>query len=483
MRFKKLITVTLLTACLPAAVASAQVYSLDSCRNMALRSNKILKMSDHEIEAAGYARKAAFAAYLPAVDFTGAYTWNQRQIELLGEDAKLPTMTFDPKTGTYNYNVLMNPETGAPVMNPSTGTPIPTTVAVIPKSAMAYDTHNVFVGAVTLMQPIYMGGTIRAMNDIARITEDVARSSRSIAVQELIYTVDEAYWQVVSLQQKKKLAESFVQLVDTLKHNVEAMYREGVATRSDQLKVEVKLNEANLALTKVDNGLALSKMALAQLCGLPIETPMELEQSKLTTESKFAGGVDYNMQDVYASRPELETMRHGIKLTQAQTKLVKGSMLPKIAAIGSYTFSNPNVIDGFEKRFGGGFSVGATLTVPIWHWGQHYNKYRAAKAQTVVQELALADAEDKVQLQVNQAKFSFQEAYKTYDMTVVNQKNADENLRQAEVGFKEGVLTTEDVMAAQTAWLAAHSETIDAEIGISLRNVYLNKVLGRLTYK
>ena len=483
MRFKKLITVTLLTACLPAAVASAQVYSLDSCRNMALRSNKILKMSDHEIEAAGYARKAAFAAYLPAVDFTGAYTWNQRQIELLGEDAKLPTMTFDPKTGTYNYNVLMNPETGAPVMNPSTGTPIPTTVAVIPKSAMAYDTHNVFVGAVTLMQPIYMGGTIRAMNDIARITEDVARSSRSIAVQELIYTVDEAYWQVVSLQQKKKLAESFVQLVDTLKHNVDAMYREGVATRSDQLKVEVKLNEANLALTKVDNGLALSKMALAQLCGLSIETPMELEQSKLTTESKFAGGVDYNMQDVYASRPELETMRHGIKLTQAQTKLVKGSMLPKIAAIGSYTFSNPNVIDGFEKRFGGGFSVGATLTVPIWHWGQHYNKYRAAKAQTVVQELALADAEDKVQLQVNQAKFSFQEAYKTYDMTVVNQKNADENLRQAEVGFKEGVLTTEDVMAAQTAWLAAHSETIDAEIGISLRNVYLNKVLGRLTYK
>ena len=467
----------LLSGCIPAA---AQVYSLDSCRNMAVRNNKAIRMAEEGITGAGYARKAAKAAYLPGVDLVAGYTYNQHKVSLLGEDAKLPTMVFDPLTQKYIYDVLIDPGTMQPIINPETGTPIPDVVAVIPKSAMEFDTHNVFAGAVTLTQPVYMGGQIRAMNEITKYAEQLAISARDMAVQELIYGVDEAYWLVVSLQQKKKLAESFVNVVDTLKYNVDCMVREGVATRSDALKVEVKLNDAQLALTKVDNGLSLSRMALAQLCGLPIETGMQVDDSGLDSESKTAPGVTYSMGDVYAARPDLASMRHGIAMAGAQADLAKGDMLPKVAIVGAYSVTNPNVIDGFEKRFGGGFSIGATLTVPLWHWGANYNKYRAAKSAKHVAELALADAEEKVELQVRQARYSFDEAYKTYDMTVVNQRNADENLRQAQIGFREGVLTTEDVMMAQTAWLAAHSEKIDAEIGIYLRKVYLSKVLGRL---
>ena len=71
---------------------------------------------------------------------------------------------------------------------------------------------------------------------------------------------------------------------------------------------------------------------------------------------------------------------------------------------------------------------------------------------------------------------------KTYTMTLSNMRAANENLRNAEIGFREGVLTTDDVIGAQTAWLKANSERIDAEIGIRLCNVYLSKVLGTLGY-
>ena len=67
-------------------------------------------------------------------------------------------------------------------------------------------------------------------------------------------------------------------------------------------------------------------------------------------------------------------------------------------------------------------------------------------------------------------------------MTCINLTKADENLRQAQLGFQEGVLTTSDVLAAQTAWLAANSEKIDAEIGIRMADTYLSKVLGTLPY-
>ena len=157
-------------------------------------------------------------------------------------------------------------------------------------------------------------------------------------------------------------------------------------------------------------------------------------------------------------------------------------MLPKIAVVGAYSFSNPNVIDGFKKKFGGGFSVGATLQVPIWHWGGDYRRYKAAKSSTTAQRFLLEDLEEKVQLQVNQAKFSLEEAEKTYKMTQVNLEKAEENLNQAQLGFQEGVLTTSDVLAAQTAWLGANSEKIDAEIGVRLAYTYLSKVLGTLPY-
>lgn len=460
---------------------AAATVSLDSCRNMAVRNNKTIKMAEENLRGAGYYKEAARAAYLPGVDFTGTYMYNQHEIRLLGEDAKLPTMTFDPATQKFNYNILKGPD-GAPIKDPATGSYIPTEVAVIPKEAMSYDIHNVFAGALTLTQPVFMGGQIKALNEIAGYGEQLAKAARNSLAQEVVYAVDEAYWLVVSLKEKKLLVESFVNLVDTLRYDVQAMLDEGVATRSDVLTVEVKLNEAKIALTKVNNGLTLSRMALAQLCGLPVNTQMELEDEDL----KHAGGVQQDaavdLNDVYARRQDLEVIRQGINMLKGREKLAMGEMLPKIAVIGAYSFSNPNVIDGFQKRFGGGFSVGATLTVPIWHWGGDYKRYKAAKVQTNAQRLLLEDTEEKVSLQVSQAQFSFDEAKKTYDMTVTNLSKADENLRQAELGFKEGVLTTNDVIGAQTAWLQANSEKIDAEIGIRLCQTYLSKVLGRMNY-
>ncbi len=473
--------VLLLTALASLSVPAGASVTLDSCRNMAVRNNKTIKMAEENIRSASYYKDAARTAYLPQVDFTGTYMYNQHNISLLGEDAKLPTMSFDPTTQSYKYNILKGPD-GTPIKDPSTGSYIPTEVAVIPKEAMSFDMHNVFAGAFTLTQPVWMGGQIRALNKIADHGEMMAKAARNTLTQGIVLAVDESYWLVVSLNEKKKLAESLVKLVETLDHDVKAMLEEGVATRSDLLTVEVKLNEARIALTKVENGLTLSRMALAQLCGLPVDTKMELEDEELKTSSSIRETESVNMGDVYAKRQDLEVIRQTINMLSSREKLTMSEMMPKIAIVGAYSFSNPNVIDGFEKRFGGGFSVGAALTVPIWHWGGDYKRYKAAKSQTTAQRLLLEDTEEKVNLQVSQAQFSFEEARKTYDMTVSNQAKADENLRQANLGFKEGVLTTNDVILAQTAWIQANSEKIDAEIGIRLCHTYLKKVLGDLIY-
>lgn len=475
---------TILIICGIAVVNSAfsATVNLDSCRNMALRTSKTLRIADEAVKGAEYTKKAAFAAYLPGIDANATYMYNQHKTSLLKEDAKLPTMFFNPLTGKYEYDLLIGPDL-QPVKDPATGSYIPEVVAVIPKDALTFDTRNVFAGAVTLTQPIFMGGEIKALNDIAKYTQEALIATRNNLEQEVIYSVDESYWLVVSLKSKKRLAESFVDVVNTLHYNVSAMVEEGVATKADLLQVDVKLNEARIMLTKVDNGLSLARMALAQVCGLPVDTQLTLADEEAEGIGNDLPDYSFNMQDVFARRQDLEALRKGINIMKGQEKLAMGSMLPKLGLVGAYTFSTPNLIDGFSRKIGGGFSIGAALTIPIWHWGGNYNKYRAAKSATNAQILLLEDMEEKVVLQVNQAKFKFQEAFKTYDMAMTNMKSAEENLRCAEDGFKEGVLTTNDVILAQTGWLQANSEKIDAEIGIRLCKVYLSKVLGNLGIK
>ena len=455
--------------------------SLDSCRAMALRNNKQMLINATRIEGAEYQREVARAAYFPSIDFVGGYTYNQKELSIFDSDQMLPVKTFNPATGSYEFAIAKNPITGEPITSPD-GRPVPQEVALIPKEAMTYNTHNLFFGALTLTQPVYMGGKIKALNRITEYSTQMAEMQHQRDAEDIIYNVDVAYWQVVSLDAKERLAESYVSLLDTLSRNVKAMWREGVATRSDTLMVRVKLNQAQVDLSKVKDMLSLSRMALAQLCGLPIDSPLRLadenRQDILSATPLLPQG--YDLQQVYDRRNDMRQLELGAKMAQQQSKIEFASMLPNVALIGAYSFSNPNMFNGFKRKFDGNFSVGVMVTVPLWHSGGNYYKYKAAQTNETIMQLNIADAKDKIALQVRQASFKAQEAVKTYKMTLENLASAKENLRQAQIGFREGVMTIDNVMEAQTTWLKANSECLDAQIEVQLCNTYLLKVLGLL---
>ena len=457
-------------------IEPGSVLTLEQCRSMAMSNNKMLRRMAYDIRVARYQKEEAFAAYLPAIDFAGGYMYNQKKIAMFDKDQYLPVKQFDIEKQSYEWQIATNPMTGEPLV--VNGQPVPEKVAYLPKSALEYDIHNVFFGAVTLTQPIFMGGKIVAMNKITGYAEEIAQARRSSQARDVVYAVDAAYWELVSLRAKQRLASSYVNLLDTLRSNVDAMLREGVATRRDLLAVDVKLNSAKVDMTKVENGLQLCRMALAQLCGFPIHTPYTVTDESETALSEAPlverSQQPVDMNEVYDRRDDLRQLELGVKVYKQKENVARSEMLPTLALVGAYSFSNPNVFDGFKNRFAGAFSVGAMLKVPLWHWGGNYNKLRAAKAETEALKMELENAREMIDLQVSQAGFKADEAVKTCRMTASNLAEADENLRCASLGFKDGVMTVDDVMEAQTGWLKAHSEDIDARIDLYLCDVYLS---------
>ena len=271
------------------SMSSAQtMLSLDSCRALALRNNKELKIAQEKIKAAHYEKKAAFTNYLPNFSATGTYMRNQREVSLLSNEQKegLSTMgsTLQPQfQATMQQIADANPDLGqllAPLAALDIASPL-NAMGTSLTDALRTDTRNMYAGAVTLTQPIYMGGKIRAYNKITNYAEKLSMAQHETNVQEVILSTDEAYWQVISLVHKKQLAESFLQLVQKLNSDIEKMIREGVATKADGLSVKVKVNEAEMTLTKVNDGLSLAKMVLCQLCGIDITTPIQLTDENL----------------------------------------------------------------------------------------------------------------------------------------------------------------------------------------------------------
>ena len=465
---------------LPWTMMAQQVLSLDSCRSMALRNNKQMSIAKAKQDIAANTRKSARTQYLPKVNALGGYMWTSKEISILDDEKKTALSNLGTNTAAGLQNSLSALSALGITLDLTPLASVLNQTGIGLVDALRTDTRNMFAGAVMVTQPVFMGGAIVALNKMADINEDLAANSLDMQRQNTLYNIDQAYWQVVSLRHKQKLAESYLQVVQKLDGDVQKMIDEGVATRSDGLNVKVKVNEAEMTLTKVNDGVVLSKMLLCQLCGLPVDSQIMLADEEKDNLTETAATPQIDMGLVATNRPELRMLQNSIDLSKQQTNILKAGNLPTLALTGGYAVTNPNTLNGFQKRFAGLWNVGVMVRIPIWNWGDVKYKVRAAKGSTTMARLEMEEVQEKIELQVKQSSFKVNEASKRLAMAQANIAHAEENLRTANLGFAEGVITTTTVLEAQTAWLKAQSEKIDAEIDLKLSQVELQKALGTL---
>lgn len=489
MRLKSLFLGCLLVLFLvstPTQAHAQRVLTLDECRAMALENNKQMQVSRVKQSIAENQRKSARTKYLPRVSALGAYEYTSRGISLLNKEQKALLNNlggvFISAIENEVSKLPLDPaklkelaEMAAPYVSATQGT-----IDHLGQSlneALQSNNHNTFAGAITLTQPLYMGGAIKTLNRVADIKEELAANTLEARRQATLYDIDNVYWQVVSLRHKQDLAESYLNLVKKLDHDVEKMTEAGLTTRSDKLSVQVRVNEAEMALAKVMDGLSLTKMLLCQLCGLPIDEPIELADEKA---DEIAAPAAIPLTTNIDNRPELRLLQNAIDLTHQEVNLLKAENRPQVLFNGGYAVTNPNAFNGIQHRFGGFWHVGLQVRIPIWNWGDVKHKVQAAQEATTVANLELEDAREKIELQVSQNRFRVSEANKNLALAKSNIASAEENLRMAKRGFEEGVITPTTVMEAQSAWLMAQTQKIDAEIELQLSNTDLLKALGIL---
>lgn len=435
-----------------AGQARAQrVLTLDSCRSLAKEHSRTLQQKDEEIKAAHAKKQQVMTNFFPQVAARGVYLHMQKELHLIDWDKPLGHLNF-----------------------------------LIPERLRhlgTVDLRNLWVGNVTAIQPLFLGGKIISGYKMASLAERLQGELRQTAETEVETKLDETYWQVVSLRSKERLLDQLVRLLEQTVKDVDASIDAGVATKADGLSVRTKLSEAEVKRSQVVNGLELSRMLLADLCGLSEDEPFTLTeeghlQELLLSTQTAPIARDEDTEAAIERRSEIRSLRLVDSIYSKRVNMESASLFPKLYGVASYSTTNPNSFQGQKKEFAGQYYLGLMLEVPISDLFSGTFKRRQAKAEHRVKQLELAEARSKINLQIKQALRTADDARRAYTTALSAVKMAEENMRYAKAGYDEGVIPLLNYTMAQTAWMSAQDSLIDAQIRVLLTESKLKKILA-----
>lgn len=448
MRIKKIVLLSALILCCSGVSAQEAVQlDLEQCRTLALEHNRKVQMAQLDAVASDYLVKSAKTKYLPRIDFVGGWV-NP------GDRALQPF--------AFNFDV--------PGLLPQG--------LAMPMDFLSVAPEQIFTGGFVLRQPIFLGTKIVQANRIASSLSNIAHEEVVLKQADVIGRVDTAYWRVISVQEKVQLAKAYKALLDRLANDLENIYQEGIITRNELLRVQVKQNEVALSLVKAENGLQLSRMALAQLLGMD-EANLVLS-SAVISEQELIPRLELLAEQKGDQRVEIAMLNDKLKSTQALKAMVKSQFLPNVFLTAGYVWVTPNIYKGSQHNFGGDWAIGIGVRVPLFTWGDRIYQTRMAEQKVQQAKLELAEAQELIALQIKRDQFQYSEALKKIELTKLSVQQAAENLRVVQNTLDEGMKSTKDILEAQAMWERASSDNIDARIEAATALSELEKSTGAL---
>lgn len=442
------------------------VLSIEKCRTMAQENSEVIKIAEENISKASGEKTAAQSAWLPNISLTGTGIYNKNEIN---EEIIMPTKVFDMATGELVPNIALNPMTGQPIIGPD-GNPVFNTYAYMPLDVTI---QGGYMASLTAEQPVYAGGKIIAGNKMAGIGEKMAQENKNLKTTQTLYEADNAYYTYLSVKEKVVLAKKYQDLLKKLVSVVEDSYQTGMINQNELLKVQVQYNDASLQVQKAENGLRLARMALCRVIGVDLNTQVEINDS--------IGNISESVVDLSAhaqDRIEYKLLQSNVEMAKQNIKMVQGDYLPSVGISVGYNYFSV-VLDGMDNYDSHGMNAMASIKIPITTFGERKGKMKVAKADYNIKQFELQQAEEYLQLEIEQARLNLLDAKTRVQMTNKSLEQANENLRISQDNYNLGMETIVNLLEAQAQWQKAYSNKIDALTDLKIKESNYLRVTNR----
>ncbi len=444
---KKILSIIVCMSCCNFIAAQVSLQQLkDSARlnNIALRTARL------DIEAASQQHKEAFTKYFPTVSATG--------------------LTFNANKGMAQMDI--NPAEMVP------SSLVPTLAQMLPIEALAALQNpisismmkNGTVAGITAVQPVFAGGQIVNGNRLAKVGEDVSRLKLQLSENEVDLQTEQYYWQLVSLQEKMKTIEAVQALLADIHKDVDVSVRAGVAMKNDLLQIQLRQNDVESQKLKVQNGIDIVRLLLAQYCGLSSDnfTVSVGDDTDVASVPQ-----QHDRQQALLQTAEYQLLQKQVEATRLQTKMEIGKNLPSLAVGAGYNYHN--LLDN-NRSFGMLF---ATVSVPISDWWGGSHSIRRKKIAQQQAEEQLADNAQLLNIRMQNAYNAVNEARQQFLISQRSIEQAEENLRLNRNYYRAGTSKMSDLLEAQLLYQQTLDKRTDAFADLQIKQLEYRQAIGQ----
>ncbi|MFA6717849.1 MAG: TolC family protein [Prevotella sp.] len=431
------------------AIAQQQL-TLQQVRELAVANNIVTRSSDNALIQAQEQQKEAKTNYFPQVNAVG--------------------VGFKTNVDMIKANIATNE-----VIPSSLAQLIPTELAVkIPANIpVNMVDHGLMVG-VTAVQPLYMGGQIINGNRLAKVNVEAKQLQSQTSKKSVLLQAEQYFWQIITLKEKQKTLDVVGDMLSNLEKDASVAVKSGVGMRNDLLSVQLKQNEVESARLKLDNGLKLARLVLAQYIGMENkDIDVSADGDLLQMPVYPAIKVDHNQ--AVNELPEYQLLQKDVEATNLQYKLEIGKRMPSLGIGAGYSYYNMG--KGTNNNFA---SMFVTMSIPIsgWWGGSHAIKRSKLVEDNAREQLAINTQLLKIRMQKDWNDLD--DAYKQLELSRKSIEQSKENLRLNSDYYHAGTVTMNDLLIAQQQYQQCRDRYTDAYSQLQLKMVEYRQSIGAL---
>jgi len=429
-------------------MASAQVFSLDSCKRLTLANNKKIKEARLKVEQSEMVKKNAFTNYFPQVN--AGFMAMKANDYILKED--VPEMNLPVYDGNP-ANLL-----------------VPTQFAYFPGMELNLIEYT-NLGYVAAVEPIFMGGQIRNGNKLAALGQAVDEHALLLSQEDALIITEQQYWTIVSLDEKMKTITGYENFLDTLYKEVAVAFDAGLIEKSNLLKVGLKQNELAGKKLTLQNGIEMLGMALCQNMGISFSPDIEFSGAELNNNA----GEKYflNPDKAVQNRQEFMMLQKAVEVEKLQKKMAFGEVLPQLS-VGVQGY----YLDMMDRESTNALAF-ATLNVPLSGWWGNSYKIKEHRKKIDIAENKLSETRE---LMVLQAEKAYKELIESYQQIAIAEKSveqSEEYFKATRDNYDAGIVNTSDMLEAQAMLQQAQDTYTDARCTAQIKLAcYTKSVTG-----
>lgn len=401
--------------------------SMSDCLKLVLTNNKSLQRVVEEREIARGERLISHSAILPSVDLSGDYT-------RLDEVASIAGFTFGD---VDNYSADLR-----------------------------------------VTQPIFAGGSIPAKLNAAKLFSLITDQTIRAVTQDVLYDAQKAYYDVLLNQHLMEISADAVRSAEAHLDNVKRRRQGGVASDFDVLRAEVELSNFRAEHIQNKNAINVSKAKLLKIIGISQDSDIVLSDELVYLPSDVS--MEEAVEAAFQHRPDLFERELDIKWQKEQLNIARSRWWPRLDGYYENTWAKPDPHDSRAIEWGRAWQAGFVATLPVFDGFAREGTIIQQKAKFKQAQIDLIDTEETALFELTKALLSIEDSQEFVESQRLNLTRAEEGLRLAEVGYREGINTQVEMIDAQAALTKARAFYYEAVYTHLIAKLDLQKAMGIL---